>query len=60
MDACATRGNIQLWATRVVAHAFEMICMLCHLFLGSKPFPRPPIAYTTLPAVKVKVELRAA
>ena len=31
MDACAARENIQLWATHVVAHGFDMACMLCHL-----------------------------
>ena len=32
MNACAARENIQLWATHVVAHGFDMACMLCHLF----------------------------
>ena len=31
MNACAARENIQLWATHVVAHGFDMACMLCHL-----------------------------
>ena len=56
MNACAARENIQLWATHVVAHGFDMACMLCHLVPVRNPSLIRP-SHVAISAVVVKVEV---